>query len=125
MSTSASKTKNRRDFSSSVVSSVGIVSEEAVSETIVTPQIPAVEEKTAPAEQKTGSTTKTAAVKSKNKADDLDKILSMTGKSKRGQQKSVYFDSDVYEYIDEKSRKNGVPFSFVLNLILKEYIKKQ
>jgi len=116
MSTSTNKVKNRRDFSASVVSSVGIPSGagQGVKMPSVGPEpVPSAGE-VSPAE----NSSLTPAT------DELDQILAMTGKNKHGQQKSVYFDSDVYRFIQEKSRKNGVPFSLVLNLILKEYMKK-
>lgn len=53
---------------------------------------------------------------------NLEKRLLQTKKS-RGVQKSVYFDADVYAYIERLSEKYHLKFSAVLNELLRDMIR--
>ena len=66
--------------------------------------------------------------KKETKKDSLDELLAplgtiKKGKKSRGVQKTCYFEADVYQWLEEKSERTGVPFSTVLNLALKQAMK--
>lgn len=56
--------------------------------------------------------------------DDAEMFLALA-KGGRGVQRSVYFENDVYQYLQAKSEKYNVKFSNVVNLLLKESIFKK
>lgn len=55
--------------------------------------------------------------------EDADMFLAIA-KGNRGVQRSVYFESDVYQYLQDKSERYDVKFSNVVNLLIKEVIYK-
>lgn len=56
-----------------------------------------------------------------NGLDDADMFLAIA-KGPRGVQRSIYFESDVYQYLQAKAEKYNVKFSNIVNLLLKEAI---
>lgn len=55
--------------------------------------------------------------------EDADMFLAIA-KGSRGVQRSIYFENDVYQYIQDKSERYNVKFSNVVNLLIKEAICK-
>ena len=53
--------------------------------------------------------------------DDADMFLAIA-KGPRGVQRSIYFESDVYQYLQAKSEKYNVKFSNLVNMLLREAI---
>ena len=56
--------------------------------------------------------------------NDAENIFLSLVKSDRGMQRSVYFESSVYTYVNSVAEKYGVNFSNVVNLLLKDSIER-
>ena len=53
--------------------------------------------------------------------DDADMFLAIA-KGPRGVQRSIYFESDIYQYLQTKAEKYNVKFSNLVNMLLREAI---
>lgn len=69
------------------------------------------------------STDSTKMQKSMDPVSKNDSLFLSLVKGERGTQRSVYFESDVYEYIQSITKEYGANFSNVVNLLLKEAMK--